>query len=664
MEQSNNKIAPGLSVGSIIAIVIVLAVFGVGIYFISKLFAQTCATGLQFDTTLNKCIPVCSAPQINGPGGDCQCPFPESQEGSDCSEKCADDQERCGTVCIGKNDDCVNGAYCPPNKACNNDTVCCPDGQICIAGNCVFCQPGQIDCGGTCCTTENCADNGITKECCDPNISDKVTDSNGNSTCCEKENGNSRACYGVCCPGATKCNLKTKTCEKACENPDKDGNPLYCGTSADIGDKCVNDSPTTSICLNSSCSYNLGPNSLSNTKIPSKVLPNGIDTCLSSTGKYYITQFPPSAPGGSGVNLSSSLTADNVTGCNADDCKTFVKNIGFIDNAEPNFQTGSCTATFDCDTMLTYNNFRQNLDSNFERVQNVDNINPTILGIPSYQLCKNSTGGLYTGQICNQQQVAMYDTTTQECDCVDVDTRPNPYCSGNGNLIVNTQDGTLTCQCPNTWAYNGLCKKIEWKNFYNAEYFANYFKRLVYPGVVTIPDPFGPNGASDVFTNGLVGWSNFFVFIVCNQNSGWTVKNWSSKYLSISEYLAPATSSSSSTYIFERQTVDDTEKIDFFINVPNIGDGYGYAFYYGEGESSSYINVIHKDTKFDSTLPGETIPFPNSSEYYPRLLDGKLWTFYNTGALFPNYYDNNGRQIISPPCLVISAAKYVDSTNE
>jgi len=417
-----DKIAPVLSIGSIIAIVIVLAVFGVGIYFISKLFAQTCATGLQFDTTLNKCIPVCSAPQINGPNGDCQCPFPESQEGTDCLEKCDANQKRCGTGCISKTEYCINGTYCDSSKVCGDGTICCTNGETCINNKCVACPAGQIDCGGTCCTNDNCIDG----SCCDLAKGDKCKDETGKDVCCEKVNGVSNCCGGICCSGTTRCNIANNKCENACKYKDVNGNDLYCGTSADVGEKCMNfDDTSRSVCVSSNCSYN--PPKYSTIPI-STTNGNNLETCKSVSGKDYITAFPPS---GGGKQLTSSINYDILPGstCTDKDCEDVIKNIGLLGNVTSGTSGNTCIGNFNCDKYLTYNNFPGNLNSGFSRKTTIDDINPVTLGVPSYQLCKNQNGQ-YTGQICGNNYEA--ELNGDECDCVPNSDRA--YCSNRGTL--------------------------------------------------------------------------------------------------------------------------------------------------------------------------------------------------------------------------------------
>ena len=386
------------------------------------------------------------------------------------------------------------------------------------------------------------------------------------------------------------------------------------------------DDKKQSVCINSDCVY--APDK-QNIQIPrtGKV---PLFTCQSNSSKNYITAFPPA---GGGRQLTSQVSYTDATGkCKTDDCTKTMSDLGFMSN----FSTGPpCTGNYNCNELLTYKNFPGNLNADFTRKPGSDVINPATLGVPSYQLCKNDIG--YTGQICYQQQVAMYNSSNGECDCVDIDLRPHPYCSLNGNLIVNT-DSTLTCQCPNTWAYSPTkCEKITWDTHYNLAYFQAW-----YAGLANKKYPYYTGGTITLMKTcqeGIEGWSNFGVFIVCNQKKGWTLRGWSGN--NILPIECPLTDSSSGeqiqTMFLNSNDVDGTREVAFQFD-DNQGVLAGYA----------NLNMNGYNWNLMSGKQANGI-----SELTDLSICGGKYYFIAAGDLASN----------SPGCIVISAATYIDGAD-
>jgi len=114
---------------------------------------------------------------------------------------------------------CANGVTCSTDRGCQGavysdyDTAFCGGNAYCgqkVSYNgysvteYICCQPGQICCGGTCCTQDNCK-NGY--KCC-PSSTDIVI----NNQCCSGTNCGGKCCpigysccAGVCCPSDHDC---------------------------------------------------------------------------------------------------------------------------------------------------------------------------------------------------------------------------------------------------------------------------------------------------------------------------------------------------------------------------------------------------------------------------------------------------------------------------
>jgi hypothetical protein len=197
---------------------------------------------------------------------DCECTCPGATKcGPEC---CVVGQE----VCI---DDPTEDFCCPAALACENDTVCCDDGEACcvVSGSetCVdtatFCPPeqtfsacacicdaGETICGSDCCVDgqEDCIDNvccPAARSCpgntvCCPEgqvcIDDPVTD----FCCpiaqvCEDVNGRQICCTGgavcidnACCPAAQVCQNNTACCQAGTTCAfDGDGFPVCCAAA-------------------------------------------------------------------------------------------------------------------------------------------------------------------------------------------------------------------------------------------------------------------------------------------------------------------------------------------------------------------------------------------------------------------------------------------------
>lgn len=247
----------------IISLIIVLAVFALIIYFVSKNFAQSCNAGEIYQN--GKCIKDCSlVPDTTWDDIKQQC-VPICGEKQLCGNKCIDTStQKCfpGNIVCPKNDLVCGGiCYDPKNKVCIknkiiNKTQLCEDGKT-------ICDDGIICCNNTCCgKSERCDEKTNRCTSCDENhkicdVDGKCYDPNtqqcvkgcgvvdcppgqsigGNCNCCPK--GQIPAKNNVCCL-PENIDSNGNCCANAAFT-DKDGKKQCCDTDTHtiVNDKCL-----------------------------------------------------------------------------------------------------------------------------------------------------------------------------------------------------------------------------------------------------------------------------------------------------------------------------------------------------------------------------------------------------------------------------------------
>jgi hypothetical protein len=122
---------------------------------------------------------------------------------------------------------------CDPQRACNNNDICCPDPQICVGGN--TCCASENACGNACCGTGTF--------CC----------GRGASLCC----GNDK----YCCGGLACCNSHDECCgyNTCCKPPKYCCGSICCDTEAQCCAYNVCCTPQQHCCNGVCCANNCAP---------------------------------------------------------------------------------------------------------------------------------------------------------------------------------------------------------------------------------------------------------------------------------------------------------------------------------------------------------------------------------------------------------------------
>lgn len=215
-----------INTSQVISLIIVLAIFAIIIYTISKVFKQTCDSGEVFDPKINNCRPNCEDK-----------PYTKwDYITSKCVSVCDEPKKSCGSA----------GCYDPATQQCaNNNKLCDINNSLCYSKSNTF-----IDCYNP--KTEACVPdkNQIvpkTQVCLDGTTICKLGEKcSENNKCikCDHE-----LCGDICCDKNKYCNKDTKQCTD-CENGGTLCNGVCCNpnTQQCVNNKCVNCSPDKKYC--------------------------------------------------------------------------------------------------------------------------------------------------------------------------------------------------------------------------------------------------------------------------------------------------------------------------------------------------------------------------------------------------------------------------------
>lgn len=448
----------------ILLLIFSLLIFGLIIYFIAKQFSSTCSTGFYYNSDRKKCLIKCNAPQINGNDneGTCQCPDPQTQEGSDCLLKCGDGLDRCGTGCYNiVTQKCINDKSCDIDSVCENNTKCCSDNNDEYCNKDIDkcekknpkqqCQPSQTPCGPINCCDSNEKCNQLNNTCCNLDTHDICND----GSCCQKvqdPDGNlvSRCCGDKCCPDNLLCNPLTKTCQVQCKYKDKNKKTIFCDIESQDpnveGTFCfnhedINDpSKNYSNCAMNNCQFSeitYTPSYF----VDAKNNENKVAIC-GNTGVYFSTSYPPDKDGAFtpySTPLLRNATTNPIKGtCNEANCEQRTSEV-FLDSLTATYDGKVCKADFDCGPLLTFYNYKNNLEDPANPYsKRKDSIQYDECPFENtLQCCFNSNNNLFTGQVCDSDKIANFNGVL--CDCQNF----NEYCNNNGTFNMDAKK----CNC-------------------------------------------------------------------------------------------------------------------------------------------------------------------------------------------------------------------------
>jgi hypothetical protein len=224
-----------INITKIISLLVIIIGFAGVIYLISKNFAKQCSSGMEYNKTHKKCVPICHVGTIYYPSADecLPCKPGRTLRDGKCETACQDDEIHCeGTCWPMLAYDCVNNKRCPIDEKChrkytdaNGKEQCCANcvgkddkgkDQCCVEGT--YVDPASGKCT-KCVSGESCKDG----SCCAPN-----------QTCCGQglapENQN-------CCDADEKCDQYGTCCAPELRHMDSSGKPVCCPSGVDFSDK-------------------------------------------------------------------------------------------------------------------------------------------------------------------------------------------------------------------------------------------------------------------------------------------------------------------------------------------------------------------------------------------------------------------------------------------
>ncbi len=452
----------------ILLLIFILLIFGLIIFFVAKQFSSTCSSnGYYYNTSRKKCLIKCNPPQINGNDNDgtCECPDPQTQEGPDCLLKCGDGFGRCDKGCYNLvTQKCIGDKPCNLDDACENNTKCCSDydNQYCNkdVDKCQTktptqqCQPGQTPCGPKNCCNANEKCNQTTYNCCNLDENDICND----GTCCQKSidpDGKkvSRCCGDTCCKGNLLCNPSTNTCQIECKYKDKKGETVFCDTESQDpnvqGTFCFNhedlndSSKNYSTCAMNSCQFSeikYEPSDF----VDAKNNNNKVAICGAGNDFYFSTSYPPDKNGfltPYSFPIYRFATTNPIKGtCNEGNCQQRTSEV-FLDSLTSTYDGKVCKADFDCGPLLTYYNYKNNLEDPSNPYSKRKDSTPydECPFENKLQCCFDDyNNNLFTGQVCDQDKIAD-STGAGICDCKTY----NEYCNNNGTFNMDAEK----CNC-------------------------------------------------------------------------------------------------------------------------------------------------------------------------------------------------------------------------
>lgn len=410
---------------SLISIFIIIVVFSLSIYFVSKMFVSQCPSDSHYDKILKKCIPTCAAPLVNGPNGAaCQCPNLNQDINNNCCQILGANQAYCPDNCTPYN---MNSQYCDLNNViCNqnqyntNTNLCCPNNELYnssatgptgTSGACVACDSPAMMCNdGTCCdgVTSSCAGN----NCCLNTL--QYTDENGAKQCC-----NNTLCGSTCCDTNETCDTNSNTCVISC--PGVPNNYCKSGTSCVI-DKTQN----TAFCYNPVCKKSDLPFFPIVTDGTNPITYNGnnVAYCTSQADGQGIISIlnDPNYYAYANVNFDSE--------CTDLDCAYVLG--GYSDNENIKFQTKPTIikngANYTCTANLSCSNIALGMTG----------VNSVCGQTGMAGRCFIGSDGNYTGQICPHGE-AVWDN---QCYTVG---QESSACNNLGELVL--QNNQIICKC-------------------------------------------------------------------------------------------------------------------------------------------------------------------------------------------------------------------------
>lgn len=166
-----------LNIKQIIVIFVIIAIFGVIIYFVAKTFSHQCPDGQHYDTTQKKCIINCNEDtQIyNTKTNQCRPKCTGTAVWSDSLNECKDcgiaatwDEGSMQCISVCKSDsDCTGGQYCVNNRCCAHPKCKTKEGDKCCVEN--NCNPDPNNTGySLCCSELQVCDINNQTVCCGP----------------------------------------------------------------------------------------------------------------------------------------------------------------------------------------------------------------------------------------------------------------------------------------------------------------------------------------------------------------------------------------------------------------------------------------------------------------------------------------------------------------
>lgn len=429
-----------ISPGKVVIFVIVVGVFIVIAWLVSKAFASACPSGQHYDNTQKACIMTCPVGQTYYPNPPVCLVCPPGQVlGPDgqCDPNCSAGSVLCGGSCINPQIyTCINNIPCAMNMINpHNPTgpaTCCPPGTtynstqgICLSG----CSTGAVLCGTTCCLPgQQCLGGTI---CCDPSHVHgaqccKIWASVDG--CCNDNQGtDGQYCTSPC--GNTECKVDNQEC--------------YTINKYDASGKV---SSTTFGCSNIGCTFT----EVDYNPIPIQG-PNGpihvckLPTDVNNNGPFATCAVP---------NIAGFVKTESISGsdgpCAEDNCYNSMQSEGVEDvtvNVLPNGQV-ICNADISCAAAegtrdkcgnCPIDQYNQNPQCCYDQ-----NANYTGLICAPGKVC-NSNGQCTLPPNCNER--GTWDGTKCVCDTIPGLSSPT-FTGENCQYITNNTD---CANIPQAW---------------------------------------------------------------------------------------------------------------------------------------------------------------------------------------------------------------------
>ena len=188
---------------------------------------ECCAPGLICDPATTTCKPPCSPSCLGIPCGD------TNECGEECAGPCAQN-EQCNQVGPGDYECGCALVECAG--------ACCGQGEVCLGGLCLACDP-LVNCEGAMCGDDDLCGGICYGDC--PGFNEYCEPNSGDCLCANGE----LPCEGECCPWSFFCNVEQGICEWDCD-PVANCVGKACGVPDQCGGYCDGPCPGNLVCVN------------------------------------------------------------------------------------------------------------------------------------------------------------------------------------------------------------------------------------------------------------------------------------------------------------------------------------------------------------------------------------------------------------------------------